>query len=61
MIVSPALRCGTRSAIVASTTPAGTISQTTRGVGSWRAMSANELAPSAPSFASDATASGDRS
>ncbi len=58
MTMSPASRCGSRSAIAASTTAAGTISQIARGVverGHERAD--RDAAPVAPSPASACTAS----
>ena len=47
--------------MVASTTAAGTISQTARGVGSFFTSSAIDAAPTALARASSSTAFGDRS
>jgi len=56
MRMSPPSRCGTTSAIVVSTTPAGTINQTARGFSSLLTRSATDKAPIAPSFAKSWTA-----
>ena len=47
--------------MVSSTTAAGTINQTTRGVSSFFTKSASDVAPTAFSLTSSLTASGDRS
>src|SRR3989449_3978098 len=61
MRTSPAVRCGTRSLMVASTTAAGTISQTARGVSSFFTRSAIDEAPTAFAWVNSATAFGDLS
>src|SRR6185437_878732 len=59
--MSPDSRWGSRSAMLLSTTPAGTISQTTRGFFNVLANSASEAVPVAFSFVSSATAAADMS
>src|SRR5215475_9267833 len=61
MMVSPASRWGRRPATVLSTTAAGTINQTALGFARRLTKSATELLPTAPSFDSWATESGDTS
>src|SRR5947199_153068 len=56
MRMSPRSRWATRSSMLLSTTAAGTISQTARGLFSLRTRSASELAPTALSRAKSATA-----
>src|SRR5580692_1912241 len=59
--MSPRSRWGSRSVMVSSTAPAGTIIQTTRGVDSLDARSAAEVEPTAVvSFTSAAIGSGER-
>ncbi len=59
MIASPGSSTAATSAIVFSViSPAGTITQTERGALSFEASSCRDEAPSAPSPASSATASG---
>src|ERR1700722_14224025 len=59
--MSPASRCGSRSAIVWSTTPAGTMSQTALGFASFFTNSWSDDAPAAFSLTRSFTACGDRS
>src|SRR5207302_3639168 len=59
MRMSTGTRCGRRSLTVASTTPAGTISQIARGVGSLFTRSAIDEAPTASARANSSTAFGD--
>src|SRR3990172_8821547 len=59
--MSPGSSEGTRSAMVWSTTAAGTISHTARGFSSFATRSASEAAPTAFSRASSCTACGARS
>src|SRR5437899_5891484 len=59
--MSPGSNAGRRSAIVLSTTAAGTISQTARGFSSFLTRSASEEDPVARSLAISLTASGDMS
>ena len=61
MRMSPDVRSGSSSPMVASTTAAGTISQTARGVGSFFTSSAIDAAPTALARANSSTAFGDRS
>src|SRR6266446_9298878 len=61
MRMSPRSRWGTRSAMLLSTTAAGTISQTARGFLSLATRSASEAAPTAFSRARSATAFSDMS
>src|SRR6266436_2863336 len=61
MRMSSRSRCGTRSAMLLSTTAAGTISQTARGFLSLATRSASEAAPTALSRVRSATAFGDMS
>src|SRR5215469_14000897 len=61
MRMSPGSRWGSRSAMVSSTTAAGTMSQTARGLSSFLTRSTKELAPTARSLTSSATAWGDLS
>src|SRR5260221_536381 len=56
MRVSPASRWGSKSAMVLSTTAAGTISQIARGVSSFLTRSARDVAPTAFSVTSSVTA-----
>src|SRR6266581_1170521 len=59
--MSPASRCGSRSAIVWSTAAAGTISHSARGWASLATRSASEAAPVARSLTMSATACAERS
>src|SRR5215470_123382 len=61
MMVSPDSRWGRRLAMVLSTTAAGTINQTALGFARRETKSAAELLPTAPSLASCATDSAERS
>ena len=58
MTTSSGSSSGVRPLSVASTTPAGTIIQMARGVFNFFTKSSSEFAPTAPSLASDCTASG---
>src|SRR6266446_2442490 len=59
MRMSPGVRCGRRSLMVVSTPPAGTISQTARGVSSFFTRSAIDAAPTALARVNSSTAFGD--
>src|SRR6266446_2700047 len=59
--MSSGSRAGRTSAMVLSTTPAGTISQTARGFSSFLTRSTSEAAPTAFSLANSVTAVGDMS
>src|SRR5215813_5658731 len=59
--MSPGARCWRRSAMVASTAAAGTISHTARGVSSFFTRSATDEAPTALACTSSSTALADRS
>ena len=62
MITSPAWKTAPTAVIVSSVIwPAGTMIQALRGVSSLDANSSSELAPTAPSATSAATAAGDTS
>src|SRR5882724_2464694 len=61
MTASPATSPGTSLASVASTTPAGTINHTARGLVRWARKSSSEVEPIAPSLTSALTASADTS
>ena len=61
MRMSPGSRWGTTAAMVLSTTAAGTINQTARGLSSFFTKSAGEAAPTAFSWVSSFTAFGDMS
>ena len=61
MTTSSVSSSGTSFASVSSTTPAGTISHTVRGLSSVFTNSASDPVPTAPTFTTAATASADMS